>query len=45
MKVKEVLEIWTGWDSPDVFEVREVASNGKIVSCYNMIGADEVGVE
>lgn len=42
MKVKDVLNVWAGWDSPDIFEIRETAHNGKNVSCLNMTGVELV---
>ena len=40
MKVKDVLELWNGWDSPDIFEVREISPSGKFVSHRNMAGME-----
>jgi len=40
MKAKDVLKIWSGWDSPDIFEVRETASNGQFISSHNMSGSE-----
>lgn len=42
MKVKDVLNVWAGWESVDIFEFRETAHNGKIVSCLNMTGVELV---
>jgi hypothetical protein len=42
MKVKEVLDIWTGWDSPDIFVVEEIASDGKRVALREMTGLELV---
>ena len=40
MKAKDVLRIWDGWDSPDIFEVRETASNGQFVCQHDMTGVE-----
>lgn len=40
MKAKDVLNIWTGWDSPDIFEVHETASNGRFISRHDMTGEE-----
>jgi hypothetical protein len=42
MKVKEVLDIWTGWDSPDIFRVEEIASDGTLLSSKEMTGLELV---
>ena len=38
MKAKDVLNIWTEWDPPDIFEVHETASDGRFVSRHDMTG-------
>ena len=43
MKAKDVLEIWDGWDSPDIFEVRETTSKNKIISRHYMSGVELMG--
>lgn len=40
MKAKDVLEVWTGWDSPDIFEIRETTPKRKIISRHFMCGAE-----
>lgn len=40
MKARDVLNVWTGWDSPDIFQVDEVAEDGRIVSSKEMTGLD-----
>ena len=42
MKAKNVLNIWTGWDSPDIFEVHETAPNGRFISRHDMTGVEFV---
>jgi hypothetical protein len=42
MKVKEVLGIWTGWDSPDIFVVEEIAADGRLVASREMTGLELV---
>jgi hypothetical protein len=42
MKVKEVLSIWTGWDSPDIFTVEESTADGRLVASKEMTGLDLV---
>lgn len=42
MIVKDVLELWTGWDSPDVFEVQEMSPEGRRISCCEMTGLELV---
>ena len=40
MKAKDALNIWAGWDSPDIFEVRETSSEGRIISRHDMTGSE-----
>lgn len=40
MKVKDVLAVWNGWDSPDIFEVRQIHSKGYLVSRDYMSGVE-----
>ncbi len=40
MKAKDVLEVWTGWDSPDIFEIRETTPKRKIIFRHFMCGAE-----
>lgn len=42
MIVKDVLELWAGWDSPDVFEVYEMSPEGRRISCREMTGLELV---
>lgn len=34
MKVNEVLNAWTSWDSEDIFEIRDIS--GRVTSITNM---------
>lgn len=36
MKVKDVLELWDGWDSPDTFEIHECSTEGRRIHHRNM---------
>lgn len=40
MKAKDVLNIWTGWDSPDIFQVHETVPNGRFISRHDMTGEE-----
>lgn len=40
MKAKDVLNIWTGWDSPDIFKVRVSAPDGSYVTCFEISGVE-----
>lgn len=40
MKVKDVLELWSGWDSPDIFEIHEISQKGRRIASYNMTGLE-----
>lgn len=40
MKAKDVLEVWTGWDSSDIFEIRETTPKRKIIFRHYMCGAE-----
>lgn len=42
MKAREVLDLWTGWDSPDRFTVTETAPDGRMVSDREMSGLEFV---
>ncbi len=42
MIVKDVLDLWMGWDSPDVFKVEEISPEGRHVSCCEMTGLELV---
>ena len=40
MKVKDVLNIWVGWDSPDIFTVHEISSEGRRIASHDMTGTE-----
>ena len=40
VKAKDVLTLWDGWDSPDIFEVREVSSKGRYIASHEMTGQE-----
>ncbi len=40
MKAKDVLNIWTGWDSPDIFKVRVSGPDGIPVTCFEISGVE-----
>ena len=43
MKVKDVLELWDGWDSPDIFEVRENSKEGRYIPHDDMTALELLG--
>jgi len=40
MKAKNILNIWTGWDSPDIFKVHVSAPDGSLVTCFETSGVE-----
>jgi len=40
MKAKDVLNIWTGWDSMDVFKVYVSAPDGSLVTRFEISGVE-----
>ena len=40
MTAKDVLNLWAGWDSQDLFDVREYSSSGTLIACRDMTGLD-----
>ena len=40
MKAKDVLDLWAGWDSQDLFKVREYSNSGTLIACRDMTGLD-----
>lgn len=45
MRARDVISIWRGWDSPDVFEVDEVSKEGRLVYYRGMTGLDFLNSE
>ena len=40
MKAKDVLALWMGWDSPDIFEVHEMSPEGRRIAVHSMTGLE-----
>ena len=40
MKAKDVLALWDGWDSPDLFTVYETSATGKLIARHDMTGVE-----